>query len=97
MCQNPGNLLDNTRILKYLSEIKSLQDHAGPLILYLVAQQLEGNVNIDMSEGAPHGEIFDRWWSNVFDNMRETKEVGGIVKARGEFGKRKWTMEAYWR
>ena len=97
MCQNPGNLLDSTRILKHLSEIKSLQDHAAPLILYLVAQYSEGNVNIDMSEGTPHGEILDRRWSNVFSNMRERKEVGGIVKAPGEFGKRKWTMEAYWR
>lgn len=90
-----GNLLDITRILKHLSEIRSLQYLAAPLVLYFVAQHSKGN--IDMSEGTPRGEILDRWWSNVFRDKRERKEIGGIVKARGEIGKRKWTMEAYWR
>lgn len=50
-----------------------------------------------MSEGKPRVEILDRWWSNVFRNVRERKEIGDKVKARGGFGKRKWMMEVYWR
>jgi len=97
LCDKPDNFLVITRILKHLSEIKTIQDSAAPLVLYFVAQHSEGN--IDMSEGKPLGVILilDRWWSNVFRDVRERKEIGDIVKARGGLGKRKWTMEAYWR
>jgi len=94
MCDHPDNFLDITRILKHLTEIKTLQDNAAPLVLYFVAQHSEGN--IDMSEGTTRGEILDRWWSNVFRSQRERTMIRDTVRARGGFGKRKWTMREYW-
>lgn len=86
----PHNLLRITRILKHLSEIKPLQPHAAPLVLYFTAQHSEGA--IDLSEGSFHGGSLDRWWSNVFRDAQERKEVRGIVKSRGQFGAGDWGM-----
>jgi hypothetical protein len=65
-----------------------LQPHAAPLVLFFTAAHSEGL--IDLSEGTFHGGSLDRWWSNVFRDEQERKEVRDIVKTRGGVGKGQW-------
>jgi hypothetical protein len=93
LSHNAHNLLRITRILKHLSEITPLQPHAAPLVLYFTAQHSEGNINL--SEGTYHGGSLDRWWSNVFRDEAERKEVRALVKGRGGYGEGKWGMKEF--
>jgi len=61
--------------------------------LYFTAQHSEGNINL--SEGTYHGGSLDRWWSNVFRDESERKEVRRIVKARGGFGEGTWGVKEF--